>query len=367
MNSWIELDLNRLSSNIEKLRTAIGPSTEIMFVVKANAYGHSVVPVAQCAWSSGVRWYVVAHVCEAVELRKVLPEASILVVGAINPAHAKECVEGRFVPVITSLKHGREIASALSDSSGTLECHAKIDTGMGRLGIAWEEAGSVLAALASESKLAVKGICTHFASSVEESRSFFDAQCERFEQVLAAAAAAGIQFEFKHASNSGAISLAPDVDMDGVRPGIMLYGYGAMKSARDLQMEPVLQWKTRVVQVKSVPADFPVSYDSTYVTKSETCLVTVDVGYSDGYPRSLSNCGHVLIGGKRMPVVGNVTMNLLIVDAGNDVSVEEGDEVVLIGKQGDEELWADEVASASGILYYDLLTGIRAGKVKVVA
>ena len=238
-----------------------------------------------------------------------------------------------------------------------------------RDGAAWDimgRSGSGHGRLAGESKLAVKGICTHFASSAEDSQEFFSEQCRRFDRVVAEAKDAGIQFEFKHASNSGAASMSPAVDMDGVRPGIMLYGYGVVQNARELSVEPILQWKTRVVQVKNVQHGFPVSYGSTYVTGQETCLATVDVGYSDGYPRSLSNCGQVIIGGKRVPVVGAVTMNLVIVDVGSDISVKEGDEVVLIGTQGDEELWADEVAAMSGMIHYDVLTGIRAGRVKVV-
>lgn len=364
MNSWTELDLGKLAGNIARVKAAVSSSSEIIFVVKANAYGHGLKAVAECAWSSGLRWFAVAHFNEANALRAVLPEARILIVGAIDPATASGCAEGGFVPVLVSEEHGLAVSRQLGGR--VLECHAKVDTGMGRLGIAWQDAADVVARLRAEKNLNIAGICTHYASSDGDSRSFFDEQRRRFAGVLQGLCAKGIRPGFRHASNSGAVALEPDSDLDGVRPGIMIYGYGRSAGPRPVGVEPVLQWKTRVVQVKHVPAGFPVGYDSTFTTPSPTNLATVDVGYSDGYPRALSSRGTVLIGGRRCPVVGRVTMNLITVDAGADSSAGAGDEVVLIGRQGGEQIWADEIAGLCGTISYEILTGIRAGSVKVV-
>lgn len=367
MNTWIELDLHRLSSNIDNLRSVLPESCQIIFVVKANAYGHGMEQVAGCAWRAGVRWFAVAHISEALELRAILPEAKILIVGAIEPGLAQVCVENSLVPVIVSLEHAHEIADELSGHGAPLECHIKIDTGMGRMGIDWQEAVSALEEIGGMKELAPKGICTHFASSDGESREYFDTQCRRFAQVTYKARVQGIDVGFRHASNSGGVIMEPDMDLDGVRPGIMLYGYGKTEgSDRTVNVQPVLQWKANVVQVKRVHAGFPVSYDSTYICPDETLIATIDAGYSDGYPRALSNKGFIIAGGRRVPVAGRVTMNLMTVDLGMDSRVRAGDEVVLIGAEGEESIWADEVAQRIGTISYEILTGIRAGAVKVV-
>lgn len=367
MNTWIELDLNRLSSNIDNLSNELSSSCQIIFVVKANAYGHGMEQIADCAWQSGVRWFAVAHIDEALELRALLPEAGILIVGAIEPGLAQVCVENSLVPVIVSLEHAHEIVDELAGCSVPLECHVKIDTGMGRLGIDWQDAVSALEEISGLQGLALKGVCTHFASSDGESREFFDTQRRRFEQAIDKARARGIDVGLRHASNSGGVVLEPEMDLDGIRPGIMLYGYGRTEgSDRSVNVQPVLQWKASVVQVKRVHAGFPVSYDSTYICPDETLIATIDAGYSDGYPRALSNKGYIIAGGKRVPVAGRVTMNLMTVDLGMGSRVRAGDEVVLIGSDGSEAIWADELAELSGTICYEILTGIRAGAVKVV-
>lgn len=367
MNTWIELDLSRLSSNIDNLRSALPESCQIIFVVKANAYGHGMEQIAGCAWKAGVSWFAVAHVSEALELRAILPDAIILIVGAIEPALAAVCAENRLVPVVVSLEHARSIAEELSGSAAPLDFHIKIDTGMGRLGVDWQDAVGVLEEISRFKRLALKGICTHFASSDGTSREYFDTQCRRFAQVIYKARKQGIDVGFRHASNSGGVTMDPDMDLDGIRPGIMLYGYGRTEGGdRSVVVRPVLQWKANVVQVKRVHAGFPVSYDSTYICPEETIIGTIDAGYSDGYPRALSNRGYVIAGGRRVPVAGRVTMNLMTVDLGIDSRVRAGDEVVLIGAEGGEEIWADEIAGWCGTISYEILTGIRAGAVKVL-
>jgi alanine racemase len=242
----------------------------------------------------------------------------------------------------------------------TLRCHAKVDTGMGRLGFAWEEAAAALARLVREGGLRVEGLCTHFASGGRAGPgSFAEEQARRFRAVAEQCAARGLAIPFRHIANSAAFLARPDWDLDGVRLGIVAYGYGNRQDRRAVRTRPFLQWKTRVVQVRRVPAGSPVGYSSTHVTPAATQLAVIDVGYSDGYARLLSNKGCVLVGGRRAPVVGRVTMNFTTVDVGPDATVRDGDEAVLIGTQGGASVWADELARQAQTIPYEILTGIR--------
>lgn len=378
-NSWIELDLDVLRANIMNLRAALSHSTAIIAVVKADAYGHGMIPVARCAWDCGVRWFAVVHLDEAIALRTLLPDANILTLGVLGPEQVPEVLRANLTPVLVSESQAVALAAAAVARGGELTCHVKVDTGMGRLGFLWDEAVVALPRLAAVPGLRIRGICTHFASVGSEEGGFSDMQVERFHQVVKACETARLTGLFRHASNSAAIMSGPAWDLDGVRPGIMLYGYGPKiefsppsgpgekAGAPRLRVEtrPFLQWKTRIAQIRTVPAGFPVSYESTYVTREETRIATLGVGYADGYSRLLSNRGAVLIRGRRCPVVGRVTMNLTVVDLGRTGEAMEGDEVVLVGRQGQDAVWADEVASWRQTISHEVLTNIRTTDIRV--
>jgi len=404
-NTWIELDLEILGANVRSLRRALTPGTEIIFVVKSNAYGHGMIPVAHRAWECGVEWFAVAHIDEALALRKTLPEVEIVVVGAIDPADAATAIEHNLIPLIVDDKHASALALSASKTKSRLRCHAKIDTGMGRLGFAWKGAGKLLPVLARRKFLDICGICSHFACVGSSDRSrhkaaptsadFADVQFYRFQKVVSACESAGMKGLFKHTSNSDGILCDSTWNMDGVRPGILLYGYGARENGIMTKWNdgakgrtrivsniptfqysniptsalplPFLSWKTRILQIKKVAAGFPVSYDSIYITKRATNIATIDIGYADGYHRALSNKGIVLAGGKRCPVVGRVTMNMVMIDLGTQPCVHERDEVVLIGSQGNESIWADELATLAGTIPYEILTSIRTDERRIAA
>lgn len=370
-NTWIELDLGTLRSNLRTLQSAIKDSTEIIFVVKSNAYGHGLVPVSQCAWECGVKWFAVANINEALILREIMPDAGIIIVGVMDQAAAAQAIGNNIVPVIISEKHAIDLASVASSLKAILRCHAKIDTGMGRLGFPWEEAPAILPKLARLPGLDICGFCTHFASASSQDRSYARMQAERFNTVIRLCEEKGLYVPFKHISNSGAVLCNRAWNMDGIRPGILLYGYGKQnseirdpksesKDCIEIQTKPFLQWKTRIIQIREVPAGFPVSYDSTYTTPKETRIAVIDVGYADGYSRKLSNIGFVVAGGRRCPVVGRITMNLTMIDLGMDTAASEGDEVVLIGTQGSASVWADEIAHWCETIPYEILTSIKA-------
>ncbi|MDP6523163.1 MAG: alanine racemase [Kiritimatiellia bacterium] len=358
-NTWIELDLDVLRSNIGTLKRVLSAGTNIVLVVKSEAYGHGLCEVARCAWNAGVKMFAVAHVDEGVRLRSILPQAKIIVVGVVSPDDVLKILRENLVPLIVSENHARALAEKAAGQLSAVQCHAKIDTGMGRIGFLWESAADVVPRLSRTPGLKITGLCTHFASADEEESGFADIQAARFYQVWKSCREKGMQALFRHISNSSGILRSATWDMDGVRPGILIYGYGSNPMDRTVECRPFLHWKTRLLQVKAVPADFPVSYGSTFTTREPTRLGTIDVGYADGYSRQLSNKGVVLVGSRRCPIVGRVTMNLTVVDLGNDSEAKEGDEIVLIGAQGASSVWADEIAQWCNTIPYEVLVNIR--------
>ncbi len=352
--SWVEVNLGQLKSNVRSLCDAI--PAQIIFVVKADAYGHGMIPVARAAAEEGVNWFAVAYLEEALQLREALPDVNILVLGCIFPERMGEILEKRITPIITDLEHGLSLADAARALGQTLSAHLKVDTGMGRFGVQWDEVEEAAKALSDAGGLELTGVCSHFAKV--ESKTPTDAllQVKKFNEALRILPD-GI---FTHLSSSRAALYFPEWDFDAVRQGIVLYGYGAQDAAGRFQTQPILQWKARVAQVKSVPAGFSIGYYGTHVTEAPTQIATLAVGYADGYNRALSNRGDVLIGGKRCAVVGRVSMNWITVDLGPDADVKVGDEAVLIGEQGGEAIWANELSTLCRTIPYEILTSIHA-------
>jgi len=359
-NTWVEIDLKILSDNISLLKRSTVPGVEIIFVVKANAYGHGMAVVAEHAFKNGVKWFAVAHAEEAVRLHKCLPEAKIIVLGGVTPNEVLEFMGKNIFPVIIGVEHARSLADKALSRGSILECHAKIDTGMGRLGFGWETAAQAICQLDGELGLKITGIYSHFASACS-GKTFATIQAARFFKVIKSCENRGMKL-FRHISNSGGISENPAWDMDAVRPGIALYGYSPgskIQVKRNIKTKPFLQWKTSIVQLKKVPAGFPVSYDGTFITPRETHLATINAGYADGYFRALSNKGSVIINDVKCRIVGRVTMNLSIVDLGPDDIAEEGSEVILLGSSDGQSIWADEIAELCGTIPYEILTSIK--------
>ena len=348
-----------MCQNIAAMKTTLAGAAEIIQVVKANAYGHGLQVVSNKAFECGVRWFLVARMDEAMALRAVLPDAHILLLGAVWSSDVPELMKSRIIPVLICEEQAVQLAETARRSGEPLVCHVKIDTGMGRFGIPWDGAPVLLSRLQREGGLDIRGICMHFASAGKVGDLFAAVQASRFNQVVEGCRAFGMDKLFKHVANSAAFVAHPELDFDGVRVGILAYGYGGRRSDSRVHTSPFLQWKTRVLQVKQVPAGFPVGYLSTHITQEPTWLATIDVGYSDGLSRLMSNKGHVLVGGRRAKVVGRVTMNFTIVDVGPMGGVKAGDEVVLIGTQGNEVLWADELARWCQTIPYEILTNIR--------
>lgn len=358
-NSWTELDSETLQENLQAMRVALAGRSDCILVVKANAYGHGMEVVARHAFEAGVRRFMVARMDEALALRPFLPAAQILLLGAVWPEDVDALMERRIVPVLVSEAQAVALAQEARRRGMEVPCHMKIDTGMGRFGVPWEEAPVALARLKAAGGLLIQGLCSHFASAGQPGGRMAELQAGRFQWVAGECAAAGMKGLFRHISNSVAFLLHPDWDMDGVRLGILAYGYSGKLAGLRVRTKPCLQWKTRVICVKRVQAGESVGYLGTYTALEPTWVATIDVGYSDGFPRLMSNKGAVLIGGRRRRVVGRVSMNFSAVDVGPEPEVREGDEVVLIGQQGLETLWADELARWCQTIPYEILTNIR--------
>lgn len=358
--SWVEVDLNVLQENVQAIRGAISPETELICVVKANAYGHGAIPVAQRAAQAGARWFAVAYLEEALKLRAALPSVTLLVLGVVDPADTGLLLEHRIIPIVATEEHGMALALAARKFGQDLEVHIKVDTGMGRLGLPWEQAPEIIRRLANEPGLYISGICSHFAKVEPRDPDAAGTQASRFFGIANGAEQLLGRKLFKHLSSSRAILYQKDWDLNGIRPGISLYGYGTGKRGMRFSTKPILQWKAYVMQVRSVPAGFPVGYYGTWKAEQPTDIATLAVGYADGYLRILSNKGYVLIHGRRCPVVGAVSMNWIAVDVGPDSGVKRGDVAVLIGEQGSESVWADELALKCKTIPYEILTGIDA-------
>jgi alanine racemase len=356
---WAEIDLGALAHNVGEARR-LAPGAHVCAVVKANAYGHGAAEVARAALEAGAGWLAVARPGEGAALRAAgITEAPILVLGCTPPEETGAIFGHRLTPSVHHLEGARSLSEAAAARKKRLAVHVKVDTGMGRLGFPWDGGAQILQA-ARLPGLVIEGIYTHLASADAADKAFARNQLERFARCCRELEREGLFIPFKHAANSAAVIDLPESHFDLVRPGIMLYGaLPSEEVSKDrLRLRPVMSFKACVVQVKKVPAGFPVGYGSTYVTPRPTVIATVAAGYADGYSRLLSNRGEVLIRGRRARVVGRVSMDSITVDAGEFPDLQPGEEVLLFGRQGGAELPVEEVARKTGTISYEVFTGI---------
>lgn len=364
--AWIEVDLEALRANVGYLRELVAPSA-ICAVVKADAYGHGAVPVARAALLAGAKWLAVALAEEGHELRQAGIDAPVLVLSE-PPLEAMPLVaeDG-----LTATVYTRDGVACLAKAAEALPAgrraavHVKVDTGMHRVGAGPGAALSVARAVASEPRLLLEGLFTHLAVADEPGHGFTRLQVERLGEVERALAAEGIVPSVVHAANSGGTLFLPEARRDMVRPGIAVYGLAP--SAVTLEeplvqpLRPVLALKARVSYCKSVAAGEALSYGLRYRLPRTSDVATVPLGYADGVPRRLFEVGgEVLIGGRRRPIAGSVTMDQLLVDCGPGSGVCAGDEVVLIGRQGDQQVGAWEWAERLGSIAYEVTCGLSA-------
>lgn len=355
----VEVDLGRLRGNLAAIQAHVG-GAKVMAVVKANAYGHGLVPVAQALVAAGADSLGVALLEEALILRQSGVTAPILVFGGIAETQIPLFIRHDLTLTAPSLDKLKLIDDAAAAMGVRARVHLKIDTGMERLGIHFYSAEALLEASLRAQHVQVEGIYSHFANADAADLSHARLQLERFQEVLRFYERRSLPTPQRHIANSGGILQLPESHLDLVRPGIMLYGvYPSSECARSVVVQPALTWKSHVAYFKVVQAGFPVGYGSTWVSDHPVRVVTVPVGYGDGYFRALSNKAQVLIGGQRHGLAGRVCMDQIMVNLEWGTAYYR-DEVVLLGQQGGDQISADDVAEWAGTIPYEVLTNINA-------
>ena len=357
--TYATVNLAALAHNLSRIKHYLSPGCEIMAVVKANAYGHGALATAQALARQGIGRFAVASLDEGIALRQAGLSASIVVLGALFEEQVSDLVAHQLTPVVSDGRILPTLAKAARSHSTPYPIHLKVETGMGRLGFSPEELLSLLDNPILQSPLKVEGMLTHLADADGVDGAFTERQLGVFRAMLEQIRQRGLTLPLVHTANSAAIVRFPEAHFSLVRPGIMLYGYHTLPAtipAPDLR--PVLSLHTRVVQLRRIPREGTVSYNGTFVAKRPTHIAVLPIGYADGYSRRLSHRGSVLIQGRRAPIVGLVCMDMIMVDITDLAPVQVGEIVTLIGQQGGESIWADEMADWIGTIPYEVLCGI---------
>lgn len=357
--TWADIDLGAVQHNVAVLSALVAPAT-FCAVVKADAYGHGAVPVARAAVDAGADWLAVALVEEGRVLRDAGIRVPILVLSEPRPLEMVEVVAYDLRPSVYSGEGLAAAAAAASQADIVLPVHLKVDTGMGRVGTEPEFALTLATAIVDKPSLHLEGVWTHCAVADEPDNAFTATQLDRYEAVLAELTTAGIDPGMRHAANSAVAMGHPRGRYDMVRVGIALYGLAPSPPFADcVDLRPVMSIRSQVSYAKDVAVGEAVSYGHVWTASRPTRIATVPVGYADGIRRSSGRLGaHVLVRGQRCPIVGNVTMDQLMVDCG-DLPVEQGDDVVLIGRQDDAEITADEWAARLDTVNYEIVCDIE--------
>ena len=355
--TWAEIDLDAIKYNCRRIQDIVGKDTEIMAVVKANAYGHGIVEVSRVLNKIKIKYLGVATLDEALVLRKARVRLPILILGSILPEEAEIAVKNN----VTITLCNKELLKALGDLAKKKiesKVHIKVDTGMGRIGVWHEDAIEFVKDVKKNKNIKIEGIYTHFSIAARD-KFFTQYQIDSFEKILSDLKSLKIEIPLRHAANSIACVDWKKSRLNMIRPGIIIYGiYPKRNFPRLLKLKPAFSLKTKIAFMKNTPPGRSISYGRTYITQVQTKIATLPIGYADGYGRILSNKAEVLVGGHRAPVVGKVTMDQTMVDVGHLKNAKVGDEVVLIGKQKKEEIRIERLARLAGTIPYEIVTGV---------
>lgn len=370
-----EIDLGAVKHNLQELKRLTAPSAAIMAVVKADAYGHGAVEVAKTLVEEGVPYLAVARFSESMVLRRAGLTVPILLFGHTYPEYLGQMLRHDIRPSINAVGSARMLSEAAQGRRKKVRVHVKIDTGMGRLGVLCDglalpdhgkssrkRAAQAVLEIASLPRLEVEGIYTHFANADHPDTGPSDLQFSLFMDVLSELKKNGLEPQFRHAANSAALIRMPETHLEMVRPGIALYGLSPSPviTKDQIDLKPAMSIKTSIIQLKAVPSGFKVSYGGTHQTERPTTLATVPIGYADAYSRHLSSRGCMLVRGQRAPIVGRVCMDLTVLDVGHIPDVTLDDEVVVLGRQGNAEIAAGEIAELIHTIHYEVISTITA-------
>ncbi|MBI5124195.1 MAG: alanine racemase [Candidatus Omnitrophica bacterium] len=359
--TWAEVDLSAIEYNYKQVQRLVGKDVRVMVVVKANAYGHGTVEISQVLERLGVDYLGVATTDEAVRLRDHGVKSPVLILGSVLPEEVKAARDRDIT--ITLCNHEllyeiRKLAKADDAPGAKVKVHIKIDTGMGRIGVWHEDALAFVKEASGEKNIALEGIYTHFSSAGRD-EFFTNYQIESFERLLISLEKNWIRIPLRHAANSIVTVDFKRAHLNLVRPGLIVYGmYPKHTFPKLIKLKPALSLKTKIVFIKDIPPGRSISYGRTFITQQHTKIATLPIGYADGYDRNLSNKADVLIRGARAPIVGKITMDQTMIDVGHVRGVKIGDEVVLIGKQGRDEIRIEKLARLAGTIAYHSVCAI---------
>lgn len=359
--AWVEIDTAALTHNVKQLKGVLSPQTELLAVVKADAYGHGAVTVAQTVLRSGASWLGVATVPEGIELREAGVKAPILILGATHtPDQIRAIAHWQLQPTLYSPQQALMFSQTLStkDRACHLPVHIKFDTGMSRLGPSWQQAVEFIQLVRRLPNLEIKSIYSHLATAESLDQTVMRQQQARFEEVIAFATQ--MPLPPLHLANSAATLTDKTLHYDMVRVGLAMYGlYPATHLKNVIDLKPALQVKARVTQVKTIPPQTGVSYGHKFISQRELRLAVVSIGYADGVPRNLSNKMSVLLRGQRVPQIGAITMDQLMLDVSAIADLTVGEEVTLLGQEGKERISADDWATTLGTISWEILCGFK--------
>ena len=360
---WAEVNANNIKDNLRFIRTLISKSTKIMAVVKANGYGHGVLKVAKAAIEAGVERLGVASVEEALELINYDIKVPIQLLSQPPISSVKIIVENSTIKKsMISTVYTKNFVKALSEEAHNQnkKClvHVKVDTGMHRVGANIKNVLNLVKYISTFSNIEIEGLFTHFACADDPENPYTLLQLKRFIELKETLKKNNFKFEIYHCANSAATLNFPQTHMDMIRIGIAMYGLRSSEKTFSLQVKPALSLKAKISYLKTVKNGEGISYGLTFKTNKKSLIATIPIGYRDGYSRQLSNKGEVLVKGKRVPVIGNVTMDQIMIDVTDIGEVKIGDEVVIIGNQGEEKIEVNELSKILNTIDYEIVCGI---------
>ncbi len=361
-STWAEVNLDAIAHNVRAIKNYVGSKVEVIAVVKANAYGHGTVPVARTALENGAKRLAVYRLMEGIELRRAGVTAPVLILGYVLPSEAEAVVRWNLTPTVTERAQAEALATAAGNQGKRLPVHVKVDTGLGRFGLLPDQVVPFCQAILETLRLELEGLYTHFAvadESSESSRAYTRWQLDVYLAVLEALEAQGITVPVRHTAHSAALLGAPNSHLDAVRPGIALYGLSPFSNGyTPIPLQPAMTLKSRVIRLQTLPAGASIGYGRSFVTQHSARVALVPIGYGDGYHRIISNRGQVLIHGQRVPILGRISMDQIVIDVSAVPGVEQHDEVVLFGRQAQATLSAAEVATWAETISYEMTTSL---------
>lgn len=353
---WAEVNLQTLRDNYFKLKAYT--QSEMMPIVKADAYGHGMIPVVKTLKECGARRYGVALLQEALELKAGFPELTVMILGATDPEQSDVLVKEEIIPAIGQWAQAQALSEAAVRLKKTAKLHIKVDTGMGRIGFREETVKDILR-IADLPNLIIEGIFTHFATADQNDLSFTRIQFKSFQSLCETLKQSGLDIPIRHSANSAALIQFSESHLELVRPGISLYGFPPSSQIGGyVGLEPVMSWKAKISHIKTITTGETVSYGRTFQAAYPTRVATIPLGYADGLRRTLSNYGEMLVRGRRATIIGRICMDQTMLDVTKIPKVKVGDIVTILGQDGNEQITAMEMAKWLGTISYEVVCGI---------